>query len=166
MSQMIAIDSGAAMQALGAALAGVVRAGDVLLLHGDLGAGKTTFTQGFAAALGVREAVQSPTFTFVATHAAGAAGRGIERLHHLDLYRLEDPGELEGIGWEAYLADPAAVIVVEWPERAADALPDAAWVVEIAYAGPDRRVVQLAAWPTGARDAELAAIGAGFPTGD
>ena len=167
MSRSIAIDSGAAMQALGAELAAVVRAGDVVLLHGDLGAGKTTLAQGFAASLGVRGTVQSPTFTFVATHAATTSdGRGIERVHHIDLYRLEDASELAGIGWESYLEDSAAVTVVEWPERAGDAVPGEAWVVEIGYAGPDRRIARLESWPPGAHDREIASIAGRFSAAD
>jgi tRNA threonylcarbamoyladenosine biosynthesis protein TsaE len=160
MSERLTIASGAAMQALGAALATALAPGDVVLLHGDLGAGKTTLAQGLTAALGSERPAQSPTFTFATTHTLPAAVRGIARVHHLDLYRLTDPAELEGIGWDAYLADPGAVTIVEWPERAGPWLPDEAWVVEIAYAGPDRREVALGARPPGARGAAVAAIAA------
>jgi tRNA threonylcarbamoyl adenosine modification protein YjeE len=69
--------------------------------------------------------------------------RGIERLYHLDLYRLNDPDELESIGYEDYLAPEDGVSIIEWPERAGDWLPDRALIVEILPAGEDRRLVRL-----------------------
>ncbi|HVL23299.1 MAG TPA: tRNA (adenosine(37)-N6)-threonylcarbamoyltransferase complex ATPase subunit type 1 TsaE [Thermomicrobiales bacterium] len=130
------ITSAAAMHDYGQRFARELRAGDVVLLHGDLGAGKTTLTQGIAAGLGVPEAVQSPTFTLVGEH------RGVAlTLHHLDLYRLDDPSELESFGYETYLAPEDGVSVIEWPERAGDWLPDAFWLVQIAHLGGDRRLV-------------------------
>ncbi|MGI6494510.1 MAG: tRNA (adenosine(37)-N6)-threonylcarbamoyltransferase complex ATPase subunit type 1 TsaE [Kiritimatiellia bacterium] len=108
-----------------AALAHSLPAGTVVALHGCLGAGKTTFTQGLALALGVERPVTSPTFTLVAEH-QGTSGR----LVHMDLYRLSDSGDLLEIGWQEYL-ESGSLVVVEWPERAADlidALPGAVHV--------------------------------------
>jgi tRNA threonylcarbamoyladenosine biosynthesis protein TsaE len=124
-------------------LAASLTAGDALLLHGDLGAGKTTLTQGIARALGVRGPVTSPTFTLVSEHRLPKPVRGIERLYHLDLYRLNDPDELETIGYDDYLSPPDGVTVIEWPERAGDWLPDRALIIEIERAGDDRRLVRL-----------------------
>jgi tRNA threonylcarbamoyladenosine biosynthesis protein TsaE len=132
-----------AMRAFGADLAASLTVGDVLLLHGDLGAGKTTLTQGIARALGIRGPVTSPTFTLVSEHRLPKPVRGIERLYHLDLYRLNDPDELESIGYEDYLAPEDGVSIIEWPERAGDWLPDRALIVEILPAGEDRRLVRL-----------------------
>jgi tRNA threonylcarbamoyladenosine biosynthesis protein TsaE len=131
------------MRAFGAELAASLTVGDVVLLHGDLGAGKTTLTQGIARALGIRGPVTSPTFTLVSEHRLPKPVRGIERLYHLDLYRLNDPDELESIGYEDYLAPEDGVSIIEWPERAGDWLPDRALIVEILPAGEDRRLVQL-----------------------
>ncbi len=122
------------MHEYGRQLAGRLRAGDVVLLHGDLGAGKTTLTQGIAAGMGVPEPVQSPTFTLVGEHQGTSL-----KLYHLDLYRLDDPSELESFGYEAYIAPEDGVSVVEWPERAGDWLPDAFWLISIAHLGGDRR---------------------------
>lgn len=134
----IEVTSAEAMQALGQELAGSLQVGDVLLLHGDLGAGKTTLTQGIAAGLGVEGAVQSPTFTLVREH------RGRElMLYHLDLYRLDDPEELEDLGYEVYLDPPDGVSVVEWPERAGDWLPERFTLVRIEHLGGDRRLVVI-----------------------
>ena len=101
-----------------------LRPGDVVCLEGDLGAGKTTFTQGLAAALGAKGRVASPTFCIVREHpianAAGAACPSM--LVHMDLYRLNGEDDVEAIGWDDYLAR-GAVIVVEWPERAGSLIP-------------------------------------------
>lgn len=96
-----------------------LKPGDVVCLEGDLGAGKTTFTQGLAAALGVPGRVNSPTFCIVQEH------RGAVLLVHMDLYRLHGEDDVIAIGWEDYLAE-GAILVVEWPERAGNLVPDTA----------------------------------------
>lgn len=137
-ARTIEVASAGAMQALGAELARSLAVGDVLMLHGDLGAGKTTLTQGVAAGLGVEGPVQSPTFTLVREH------RGREMmLYHLDLYRLGDPDELENLGYEVYLDPPDGVSVIEWPERAGDWLPERFTLVQIEHLGGDRRLVTI-----------------------
>ena len=95
--------------------------GDVVCLEGDLGAGKTTFTQGLAAALKVNGRVTSPTFCIVQEH-TNADGL---LLVHMDLYRLKGEEDAEAIGWEDYLAR-GAILVVEWPERAGGLIPPTA----------------------------------------
>lgn len=136
------IASGEEMQGFGRSFASRLACGDVVLLHGDLGAGKTTLTQGIAAGLGVIKTVQSPTFTLVREH----QGRDM-MLYHLDLYRLDDPSELEGIGYETYLDPADGVCVIEWPERAGDWLPDRAWLVEISHLGGDQRRLVIQRMP-------------------
>ena len=96
-----------------------LKPGDVVCLEGDLGAGKTTFTQGLAAALGVPGRVNSPTFCIVQEH------RGPVLLVHMDLYRLHGEDDVIAIGWEDYLAE-GAILVVEWPGRAGNLVPSAA----------------------------------------
>lgn len=98
-------------------LASVVRAGDILLLSGDLGAGKTTWTQGFGRGLGVTDQITSPTFTLLRNH----PGRELELLH-ADVYRLDMLQEVVDLGLTE-LVDDAAVAVVEWGDLAAPALP-------------------------------------------
>jgi len=100
-------------------LAAELKPGDVICLEGDLGAGKTTFTQGLAAALGVPGRVTSPTFCIVQEH------RGPVLLVHMDLYRLHGEDDVIAIGWEDYLAE-GAILVVEWPERAGTLIPQTA----------------------------------------
>ncbi len=112
--------------ALARALAKELAPGDVVCLEGDLGAGKTTFTQGLAAALGVPGRVTSPTFCIVQEH------QSPERLLvHMDLYRLRDEEDVEAIGWGDYLAR-GAILVVEWPDRAGTLVPPSARHVRIA----------------------------------
>jgi tRNA threonylcarbamoyladenosine biosynthesis protein TsaE len=125
-------------EALGAALAVDLRPGDVVLVAGDLGAGKTTFVRGAARALGVDEPVTSPTFTI------GARYHGRVPVAHLDLFRLggdlegEDPGLLED-----YLT-PGAVAFVEWPDAAAPELEGRRLRrVRLAHAGGNARTVEV-----------------------
>ena len=104
---------------LGKKLAELLRPGDVIAYYGDLGAGKTAFTRGLAAGLGIREAVTSPTYTIVNEYLSGRMP-----LFHFDMYRLSSSAELFDIGWEDYLAR-GGVCAVEWSENVADALTDA-----------------------------------------
>ena len=104
---------------LGKKLAELLRPGDVIAYYGDLGAGKTAFTRGLAAGLGIREAVPSPTYTIVNEYLSGRMP-----LFHFDMYRLSSSEELFDIGWEDYLAR-GGVCAVEWSENVADALTDA-----------------------------------------
>ena len=101
--------------------------GDVVCLEGDLGAGKTTFTQGVGRALGVKRAVTSPTFCIVAEHPSPKF-----LLVHMDLYRLRTPEDVLAIGWEEYLAR-GAVLFVEWADRAGELIPPTARHVRFAF---------------------------------
>jgi tRNA threonylcarbamoyladenosine biosynthesis protein TsaE len=137
------IESGEAMKDLGERLALNLRTGDVLLLHGDLGAGKTTLVQGIARAFNVPAEVQSPTFTLVAEHQGMTPGGEPVRLYHLDLYRLEDPSELESFGYESYLDPEDGISLIEWPERAEELLPERFILVRIDYGTEDGREVRI-----------------------
>jgi tRNA threonylcarbamoyladenosine biosynthesis protein TsaE len=129
--------SAADTQAVAGALAELVRDGDVLLLAGELGAGKTTFTQGLGGALGVREPITSPTYTLAAEY-EGRLG-----LHHLDVYRLDHLHELDDLGL-AELLDEGGITVIEWGEAIAGALPADYLVVRFEYGdGSDDRRLEL-----------------------
>jgi tRNA threonylcarbamoyladenosine biosynthesis protein TsaE len=113
------VGTAADMQALGRRLAGMLRAGDLVLLAGDLGAGKTTLTQGIGAGLGVRGPITSPTFVIARVHPSLGAG---PRLVHVDAYRLAGWDELEDLDLEASLDQ--AVTVVEWGTGLVEGLAD------------------------------------------
>ncbi len=105
-------------------LAGLIpsKKATVVALQGDLGAGKTAFTQGLAWALGVEETVTSPTFVIEKIYKL-PLGAKFNHLIHFDCYRLESPQELMTLGFKEILADPGNLIVLEWPERVAAILP-------------------------------------------
>lgn len=124
-------------EALGAELAAGLSPGDVVLVSGELGAGKTTFVRGACRGLGVDSPVTSPTFTL------GRRYRGRLPVSHLDLYRLEDPEDED----PALLADylqPDGVAFVEWPERAEPGFDRVAVRVRLEHRGGDRRRVTIA----------------------
>jgi tRNA threonylcarbamoyladenosine biosynthesis protein TsaE len=123
----------AATAALAQRFAAALDGGLVLYLHGDLGAGKTSFARALLTTLGVGERVKSPTYSLVESYRAGALAAW-----HLDLYRIADPGELEWLGLDA-LGDASALVLVEWPERGAGALPAPDLVLELEHAGNGRR---------------------------
>lgn len=91
------------------------RGGEVLLLSGPLGAGKTVFARGLAKGFGVRDRVTSPTFVVMRVH--GARHRSIRHLVHVDAYRIRDAHELETIGLTEWVGRPDTIIVIEWGER-------------------------------------------------
>jgi tRNA threonylcarbamoyladenosine biosynthesis protein TsaE len=120
--------------ALAAEFAKTLRPGEVVCLEGDLGAGKTTFTQGLAAALKVKGRVTSPTFCIVQEHRG--EDEGSPMLVHMDLYRLDGEDDVLAVGWEDYL-ERGAILVVEWPERAGSLIPQSARHVVFRHPLPD-----------------------------
>lgn len=129
----------AATQALAAALVPFIAPGDVVLLGGELGAGKTAFTQGLARAAGVDEVVTSPTFTLLRPYRTAIG----PDLLHADVYRLEQLREVVDLGLPEQLED-GAFAVIEWGERAAPALaPDVLSITIDFGAGDDDRQVRI-----------------------
>ncbi len=102
------------------------QAGQIICLEGDLGVGKTVFTQGFAEGLGIREPVNSPTFTILQQYEEGRLP-----LYHFDVYRIGDVEEMEEIGYEDCFYGEG-VCLIEWPSRILEILPDRTTWVEIA----------------------------------
>ncbi|MFD1506600.1 tRNA (adenosine(37)-N6)-threonylcarbamoyltransferase complex ATPase subunit type 1 TsaE [Georgenia yuyongxinii] len=122
----VTVPDAAATRALGEALAGVLRAGDLVLLSGSLGAGKTTLTQGIGAGLGVRGQVASPTFIIARVHSALGGGPD---LVHVDAYRLGSFEEVDALDLDTSLED--SVTVVEWGEGKVEALAEDRLEVEV-----------------------------------
>lgn len=123
--------------ALAEKFAGTLSPGDVVCLEGDLGTGKTTFTQALARALGVSGRVTSPTFCVVQEHP------GEKFMVHMDLYRLGGENDVLDLGWEDYLSR-GAIVVVEWPERAGSLIPAGARHVRFTHLeGEESRKVEF-----------------------
>ena len=121
--------------AAGEQLAHTLRTGDIILLSGELGAGKTAFVRGLARALGVAEEdVTSPTFTLVQEYRAPRIV-----LFHIDLYRLS-PREVQDLGLDEMMGE--GILAIEWPDRWTDA-PSSVYEVRIEHGGGDRRVVRI-----------------------
>ena len=114
----------------------------VLALQGELGAGKTTFIQGLAQALGIREKILSPTFVIM-KHFNILTSKHFNSLYHLDCYRLSGKSDLAGLGFKEILQDKKSLVVIEWAERAADILPaDAVWI-KFEHGGNDKRLIKI-----------------------
>jgi len=139
------LDSDAATEAAGGDLARAVGATGVVsldvYLHGDLGAGKTTWARGFLRGLGHPGRVPSPTYTLVEPYTAGGYA-----VAHVDLYRLASPDEVDALAL-VELTGPGTILLIEWPENGGDRLPGADLRVELAITAPGRavRLVPLSA---------------------
>ncbi len=141
--------SAAQTHRLGARLGELLQAGDVLLLEGDLGAGKTVFAQGVAEGLGIQDPVTSPTFTLIHEY------EGRLPLYHVDLYRLAGDPDAAAIGLEEYLWGEG-VTLIEWPDRAGRLLPPERLTIALRPVAPQadsKRAIRLT--PTGERFAQL-----------
>ena len=140
------LEGAEATEALGARVGDFLEGGEIILLHGDLGAGKTCFTRGLCRGLGTDLEAVSPTFTLVNTYL------GRLKVHHLDFYRVEEGASLEDIGVPDILDDvwdTRAVAVVEWPDRFMPALGTAPRIELMAVTGdrPDHRTWLLRGHP-------------------
>ena len=136
-------------RSLGERLGKQLRKGDIVLLSGELGAGKTCLTQGIGRGLSCDGQVNSPSFVLMNEYA------GRETLYHVDLYRIEDVEELDELGLWDYAEK--GVLVIEWPERGAELLPGDGLVVELASGGLGPRSRRLKFIPRGPRGEELVA---------
>ncbi len=145
-----AIGTNMALAIKAAQLASHLRDGDVVLLNGDLGAGKTYFVQAVAAELGCADAVTSPTFNIMQEYDA----QGL-KIIHFDLYRLDDASQLEDIDFY-YATDSCTpgVTFIEWSDKFADEMPDDALHIQINVEGDSRN---MNAWASGERSAQLLA---------
>ena len=106
-------------------------------LAGDLGAGKTTLTRYWLQALGHRGAVKSPTYTLVEPYSIQQGDGSIKPVYHADLYRLQDPEELSFIGFDEYLDEPNALVIIEWASRADSYLPPPTLFIDMTQADRD-----------------------------
>ena len=131
--KMLTLYSEADTQRLAAQLAALPLSGSVWLA-GDLGAGKTTLTRYWLQALGHSGAVKSPTYTLVEPYSIQQNDDSIKPVYHADLYRLQDPEELSFIGFDEYLDEPNALVIIEWASRADSYLPPPTMFIDMTQA--------------------------------
>ena len=118
-----------------------LKTGQVIGLSGDLGAGKTAFTQGLAKALGVKSIVNSPTFVLMKVYET--KHKVIKTLVHIDAYRLDESTNLEVLGISEYLADPEVLVVVEWVERIRKIMPKGTKYYNFKVLSEDQREIVI-----------------------
>jgi len=118
-------------------LASSMNGGEAILLYGNLGAGKTTFMQGFAQGLGIQSRVTSPTFIIMRKY------EGAKTLYHIDLYRTESNADLEGIGMQEILEDKNAVVAIEWPEKLGSFLPEKRIEIRLEPISENERKIEI-----------------------
>ena len=131
-------------RALGADTARAAKPGSVIALRGDLGAGKTTFVQGFLEALGAEGPYVSPTFVIMKEYdLTEPSSSGIARIYHMDAYRIDDPEEIARLGFEEWVADPQGLVIVEWPEKIESLLPAGAKAVSLKWLSDTEREIMI-----------------------
>lgn len=125
-------------EAFGAALHG----GDVVALYGDLGSGKTTFVQGLAASLGLKQRIVSPTFLILKTYTLAGAKNHIEMFYHADLYRIASETKEENVGLREILESENSLTVIEWPEKIETLLPQKTKRIRFTYLSDTEREIR------------------------
>lgn len=115
--------------------------GDVVLLSGDLGTGKTTFVQGIAKGLKIKDKILSPTFVLVRNHAIES--EKFDTLNHIDLYRIDEPSELDKLGISEFISTDASVTIIEWAEKLVNFIPKKGYRIKFVYLGESKREIEI-----------------------
>ena len=136
MAKIFITNSAQETQNLAANLAKKLKGGDILALSGDLGGGKTTFVQGLAKGLKIKEKIQSPTFVLMKIY---PIPKKKFSLCHIDLYRLKDEKDIESIGFQDYLRNNDYICVIEWAEKIEKILPKNTEWIEFEYVDEEKR---------------------------
>ena len=136
------ISSLAESEKLSRTLADLAESGDIILLNGPLGAGKTCMAQGIGRGCGVAESLISPTFTYIHEY---TRAKDDAALYHVDLYRISGLQDAWSLGLDDYLGDPAAITVIEWPEQIKEVLPEERLWISIRPFESNRRILLFSA---------------------
>lgn len=135
---------------LGEAFAKKLRIGDVVALFGELGSGKTTFVQGLSKGLGVRRRIISPTFIIVRSYELKTqnsklktTAQSAKLFYHVDLYRIEDRNELQGLGLQEILRDKDSIVAIEWAQKMGEFLPEDRWDIRFDFISEEKRELTI-----------------------
>lgn len=139
-TKRITNDSGQTKK-LGEEVAKELKAGDTLLLFGNLGAGKTTFVQGLARGLGITERILSPTFVLQRIHEV--LGRDFKTLNHIDLYRLEGRHDIQTLGLAETINEESSITIIEWADRLIDFSPKQGYKIWFEYLEENQRKIKI-----------------------
>ncbi|MEK9173829.1 MAG: tRNA (adenosine(37)-N6)-threonylcarbamoyltransferase complex ATPase subunit type 1 TsaE [Patescibacteria group bacterium] len=143
MNSMYKTNSKEETQALGVTIADMLIPGTLVTLSGDLGAGKTTLTQGILECLGAEKPYTSPTFVIMKEYTLPVATEsGIKRVYHVDTYRIQEK-DLEHLGFEEWCSDPSGVVILEWPERVVGLLPGKRIAITLTQKGEKEREIGI-----------------------
>ena len=126
---------------LGSEFSKKLKAGDIILLFGQLGSGKTTFVQGVAEGLGVANRIVSPSFVLIRTHSVNQGD--IKNLNHIDLYRVEKPQELTNLGLNELINEEGSVTFIEWADRLVDLKQDKIYKIYVKYLNGNEREITI-----------------------
>ncbi len=127
-------------QTLGEKLSADLKNGSLVCLYGELGSGKTTFVQGVALGLGIKQRIISPTFIFIRSYKLSAI-RSL--LYHIDLYRIETLNDAKGLGLEEILSIPKNIVLIEWPEKIKEILPEKRTDIHFKYLNENERKITI-----------------------
>lgn len=137
-------------QKLGCSFAKVLEKGDTICLYGNLGSGKTTFVQGLAEGLGVKQKIISPTFIIVRCYKLKTqkskrktATQNLKLFYHIDLYRIDDEKNIKGLGIEEIINDPQNIVVIEWAEKLKSLMSKKRIDIKFFYESRDRRKIEF-----------------------
>lgn len=132
-------------QKLGEEFASGLKGGEVIALYGDLGSGKTTFMQGLAKGLGIDRNIISPTFIIMRTYKISNSTKTFlkKNLYHVDLYRIENEKDVEGLGLFELMNRQENIVAIEWPDKIENLLPEKRINIYFNYKGDDKREIRI-----------------------
>ncbi len=143
MNEEIVTNSFEETQKLGEKIGSDLKTGAILALFGNLGSGKTTFVQGLAKGQGIKKRIISPTFIIVRNYELGIRNQEVKIFYHVDLYRVENEKEVQGLGIEEILNDQKSIIAIEWAEKIKELLPKKRIEIYFEYIDENKRKITV-----------------------